>query len=540
MKFVSFTGDVIYKNEIYMSQPAQKLTSSPEIKITGKYLERQEEILTPEALEFVAEITRKFSVRRDELLAKRAETTAKLNKGELLDFLPETAGIRSSAWQVAPIPADLQDRRVEITGPVERKMVINALNCGANAFMADFEDSLSPTWEGVVNGQINLRDAINKTISYNSNGKEYKLNDKTAVLIVRPRGWHLNEKHILIEDKIVPAAFVDFGLYFYNNYKQLLANGTAPYFYLPKTEHYKEAELWRDIFAFAEEKFALKKGTIKATLLIETINAAFQMEEILYALKDYCVALNCGRWDYIFSFIKKFHSRPDFVLPERSQVTMTTHFLRSYSQLLIKTTHKRGALAMGGMSAFIPVKNDEEANNKAIAMVKADKEREAGDGHDGTWVAHPALVPVAKEVFDRIMPEKNQLHRKREDVNIVAKDLLTIPQGTISEAGLRNNISVSLQYIASWLNGNGCVPINNLMEDAATAEIARSQIWQWIHHIANLNDGRKISFDMFKQLLSEEKDKLSGDYEKAAILLEELVRSENFTEFLTIKGYEEI
>ena len=524
-----------------MSQSAQKLTSSSEIKIIGKHIEHQEEILNTEALEFVAEITRKFSARRDELLAARAEVTAKLNNGELLDFLTETAGIRSSAWQVAPIPADLQDRRVEITGPVERKMVINALNCGANAFMADFEDSLSPTWEGVVNGQINLRDAINKTISYSSNGKEYKLNDKTAVLIVRPRGWHLNEKHIVIDGKITPAAFVDFGLYFYTNYKQLLANGTAPYFYLPKTEHYKEAELWRDIFAFAEEKFGLKKGTIKATLLIETINAAFQMEEILYALKDYCVALNCGRWDYIFSFIKKFHSRPDFVLPERSQVTMTTHFLRSYSQLLIKTTHKRGALAMGGMSAFIPVKNNEEANNKAIAMVKADKEREAGDGHDGTWVAHPALVPVAKEVFDRIMPDKNQLHRKREDVNIVAKDLLTIPQGTISEAGLRNNISVSLQYIASWLNGNGCVPINNLMEDAATAEIARSQIWQWIHHPAGiLDDGRRITFDMFKLLLAEEKAKLSGDYEKAAILLEELVKSQDFAEFLTIKGYEEI
>ncbi len=521
------------------------------MSISGAYVVGCERIFTREALEFVAELARKFTARRNELLKAREKVAAELNNGKLLDFLPETASIRAGDWKVAPIPNDLLDRRVEITGPVERKMVINALNSGAKVFMADFEDSLSPVWEAVVQGQVNLSEAINRTISYTSpESKHYKLNEQTAVLIVRPRGWHLDEKHVTVDGEQVPGALLDFGLYFYANAKELLVRGTGPYFYLPKLEHYKEAELWSDVFSFAEEKLALTHGTIKATVLIETIPAAFQMEEILYSLRDYCVALNCGRWDYIFSFIKKFHSRPDFVLPERVQVTMTTHFLRSYSQLLIKTTHKRGAFAMGGMAAFIPVKNDEAANNKAIAAVKADKEREAGDGHDGTWVAHPALVPVAMEVFDRIMPGKNQLDKKREDVNVVAKDLLAIPTGTITEAGLRGNISVGLQYIAAWLGGNGCVPINNLMEDAATAEISRSQIWQWIHHEGGkLDDGRKVTFELFKQMLPEEIATIkakSGDayddalFTRASKLLEGLVKQKQFTEFLTLSGYREL
>ncbi|HEU5047783.1 MAG TPA: malate synthase A [Rickettsiales bacterium] len=516
--------------------------------IKGAYVPGGETVFTAEALAFVAEIARKFSARRDALLAARAEVQSRLDKGELLDFLPETKNIRESDWGIAGIPKDLQDRRVEITGPVERKMVINALNSGAKVFMADFEDSLSPVWEAVVQGQINMRDAVSRTIRYVSpEGKQYQLNEKTAVLIVRPRGWHLNEKHVLVDGKEIPGAFLDFGIYFYNNAKALLANDSGPYFYLPKTEHYKEAELWRDIFQFAEETLELKRGTIKATLLIETINATFQMDEIIHALKDYCVALNCGRWDYIFSFIKKFHARPDFMLPERAQVTMTTHFLRSYSQLLIKTTHRRGAMAMGGMAAFIPVKNDEAANDKAIAAVRADKEREAGDGHDGTWVAHPGLVPVAMDVFNRIMPQPNQIDRKREDVNVTAKDLLAIPEGTITEAGLRGNISVGLQYIAAWIGGNGCVPINNLMEDAATAEISRSQIWQWVHHKAKLDDGRQVTYDLFRQLLPQEiatiREKLGDQFDdslfaRAAKLLEKLVKQEEFTEFLTLPGYE--
>lgn len=530
------------------AQSVNQSYSVPEgMTITGPYVPGTEVVFTQESLAFVAALAHKFTARRNELLAARIKAQDKLNKGELLDFLPETKEIREGDWKIAGIPADILDRRVEITGPVDRKMVINALNSGAKVFMADFEDSLSPVWEAVVQGQLNMRDAVKRSISYTSpEGKEYKLNTQTAVLIVRPRGWHLDEKHILVDGNPVPGAFVDFGIYFYNNAQQLLKNVSRPYFYLPKTEHYKEAELWCDIFNYAEETLKLERGTIKATLLIETINAAFQMDEIIYALRDYCVALNCGRWDYIFSFIKKFHSRPDFVLPERAQVTMTTHFLRSYSQLLIKTTHRRGAMAMGGMSAFIPVKGNEVANEKAISAVRADKEREAGDGHDGTWVAHPGLVPVAMEVFDRIMPNKNQIDKKRDDVNVAAQDLLKIPHGNITEGGLRNNISVGLQYIASWLGGNGCVPINNLMEDAATAEISRSQIWQWVHHHSKLSDGRQVTLELFRQLLIEEKDIIRGKvgknydadlYTHAAKLLDELVTQKEFTEFLTLPGY---
>ncbi|MEQ1789463.1 MAG: malate synthase A [Rickettsiales bacterium] len=503
-------------------------------------------ILTPEVQDFIASLAEKFTARKDELLAKRVDRQARIDAGEMPDFLPETAAIRAdNSWKVAPIPSPLQDRRVEITGPVERKMIINALNCGAKVFMADFEDSLTPTWASIMDGQVNLRDYVDGTISYTSpEGKEYKLNDTIATLIVRPRGWHLLEKHILLDGKPITGAFMDFGVYFYLNAKKLMGRGLAPYFYLPKLESHEEAAMWADIFAFSEEKLGLSKGTIKATVLIETIVAAFEMDEILYELKDYCVGLNCGRWDYIFSFIKKFSKYPDFVLPDRSAVTMTTHFLRTYSLLLIQTTHKRGAFAMGGMSAFIPVKNDEAANEKAFAMVRADKEREASDGHDGTWVAHPNLVPVAMEVFNRLMPTPNQVSKQLPDVNVTASDLLTVPQGEITEAGLRNNISVSVQYLASWLSGLGCVPIFNLMEDAATAEIARSQIWQWIHHDkGELKEGRAVTISLFEQFLFEEMEKLPKNdlpFEQAAKLLTELVAQAEFTEFLTLPGYKQL
>jgi len=504
----------------------------------------QLKIFTPEAQAFVADLANRFGARRDALLAKRIERQKRIDGGALPDFKPETANIRNSEWKILGIPADLQDRRVEITGPVERKMIINALNSGAKVFMADFEDSLAPTWESVAAGQINLHDFANGTISYTSpEGKQYKLNDKIATLIVRPRGWHLDEKHVTLAGKPIAGALLDFGIYFHTNAKTLLARGTGPYFYLPKLESAEEAQLWADIFDHAEKTLGLKTGTIKATVLIEVITATFEMNEILHALKNYCVGLNCGRWDYIFSFIKKFWKRGDFVLPDRGQVVMTTHFLRSYSKLLIETCHKRGAFAMGGMSAFIPVKNDEAANEKAYAMVRADKEREAGDGHDGTWVAHPGLVPVAMEVFDRLMPGKNQLDVVKEKTNFTAADILAIPPGTITEAGLRNNISVSVQYLANWLSGNGCVPIFNLMEDAATAEIARSQIWQWIHHDKGvLDNGHSITESLYLQLLDEELAKLSGPlpYRKAADLLTELVTQNEFTEFLTLPGYERL
>ena len=519
-----------------------------ELNFTQPLTPEYQAIMTPEVQAFVADLAQRFTSRRDALLKKRVERQKRIDGGELPDFKPETKSIRESDWKVAPIPTALLDRRVEITGPVDRKMIINALNCGAKVFMADFEDSLTPTFTSVMDGQVNLRDYAQGTISFkNPDGKEYKLNDKIATLIVRPRGWHLDEKHILVDGKPVPGALVDFGVYFLTNAKKLLENGFGPYFYLPKLESAEEAALWADIFALSEERLGLAKGTIKATVLIETILATFEMHEILHALKDYCVGLNCGRWDYIFSFIKKFHKSPDFVLPERGQVVMTTHFLRTYSLLLIQTCHKRGAFAMGGMSAFIPVKGDDEANTKAFAMVRADKEREAGDGHDGTWVAHPNLVPVAMEVFDRLMPNQNQLGKMQADVKVSQSDLLSIPPGTITEAGLRNNISVSVQYLASWLNGNGCVPIFNLMEDAATAEIARSQIWQWLHHDKGvLADGRKVTTELYTALLAEELKKIhdaSGDklpYDRASALLTSLVTPKEFIEFLTLPGYQQL
>ncbi len=520
------------------------------IEITGPVTAEFAEILTPDAMNFVAKLAREFEGRREELLAKRVQRQQEIDAGKLPDFLPETEHIRNSDWTVAPLPDDLQDRRVEITGPVDRKMVINALNSGAKVYMADFEDAHSPTWEGTIQGQINLRDAIAGTIDFTSpEGKRYRLNEKTATLLARPRGWHLNEKHVLIDGKPVSGGIFDFALYFYHNVRPLLAKGTGPYFYLPKLENHLEARLWNDIFVMAQNELGIPQGTIKATVLIETILATFEMDEILYELREHSAGLNCGRWDYIFSTIKKFHEIPDFVLPDRAQVTMTTHFMRSYSLLLIKTCHRRNVHAMGGMAAQIPIKNDPVANEEALERVRADKRREATDGHDGTWVAHPGLVPIAMEEFDKVMKTPNQIYRKREDVHVTAADLLAVPGGTITEAGLRNNISVSLQYLESWLRGTGCVPINNLMEDAATVEIARSQIWQWIHHPRGiLNDGRKVTIELFRELADDELSKLkaklgeqrfaASKFGPAREILDSVITADDFVPFLTLPAYQ--
>jgi malate synthase len=508
-------------------------------------------ILSPEALDFIAALSERFGPRVAALLTAREERQKRLDAGELPDFLPDTQAIRDGVWTVAPIPKDLLDRRVEITGPTDRKMVINALNSGAKVFMADCEDSLSPTWDNVVTGQQNLHDAVRRTIELVADtGKVYRLNAQTAVLIVRPRGWHLYEKHITQKGQPIPGAFVDFGLYLFHNAQELLSRGTGPYFYLPKTESHLEARLWAEVFDFSEKRLGLPHGCIKVTVLIETILAAFEMDEILYELKDYIVGLNCGRWDYIFSFIKKFARRADFLLPDRQVVTMTTHFLRSYSLLCIKTCHRRGAFAMGGMAPQIPIKNDPKANEVALSKVRADKEREATDGHDGTWVAHPGLVPIAREIFDRIMQSPNQVHKLRKDVNVTAADLLKIPEGVITDAGLRNNVSVSLQYMAAWLAGNGCVPINNLMEDAATAEISRAQIWQWIRHPKGvLDDGRRVTAELFRSMLEEERVRLNGAghsysgtayYDQAAKVLDEITTAPEFISFLTLAAYRKL
>ncbi len=508
------------------------------------------EILTDEALAFLVKLHRKFNARRHELLAKRVARQAQIDSGVLPDFLPETVDIRTSDWTVAPLPADLLDRRVEITGPVDRKMVINGLNAGTQVYMADFEDSNSPTFTNTLDGQINLRDAIAGTISYSNNGKEYKLNEKIAVLKVRPRGWHLNEKHIYIDGEIASGSLTDFGLFFFHNAKALIAKGTGPYFYLPKLESHLEARLWNDVFVFAQDELGIPQGTIKATVLIETILAAFEMDEILYELRQHSAGLNCGRWDYIFSYIKKFQKRPEFTLPDRAQVTMTVHFMSSYSQLVIKTCHRRNVHAMGGMAAQIPIKNDEEANAAALAKVKADKEREAQNGHDGTWVAHPGLVAIAKEVFDKYMPTPNQIANKRLDVEVTAADLIQVPAGTITVEGFRNNIDVSIQYLEAWLRGSGCVPIYNLMEDAATAEISRAQVWQWLHNGATLADGRTVDRALFNQTVAEALTQIetlvgaekysAGKYKEATTLFVELATANEFSEFLTLKAYEQI
>jgi malate synthase len=507
-------------------------------------------ILTPAAIDFVVKLHRTFDGRRRELLARRAEVQDELDRGWVPDFLPETKTVRQQSWIVAPLPRDLIDRRVEITGPVDRKMVINALNSGAKTYMADFEDSHSPTWEGTLQGQINLRDAVRGDIEYTSpEGKRYTLDKHTATLLVRPRGWHLHEKHVRIDGQLVSGSLFDFGLYLFHNARALLAKGTGPYFYLPKLESRLEARLWNDVFVFAQRALGIPLRTIRATVLIETILAAFEMDEILYELRDHIAGLNCGRWDYIFSFIKKFRNRPDFVLPDRSLVTMTTHFLRSYSLLAIQTCHRRGASAIGGMAAQIPIKNDPQANAAALQKVREDKEREAGDGHDGTWVAHPGLVPVALEIFNAKMPQPNQIDRLRDDVRVTGRDLLQVPRGPITEKGLRTNVNVGLRYLESWLRGSGCVPIFNLMEDAATCEISRTQIWQWIRHPGGvLDDGRKVTRELFRSVLAEELDKIRADvgpepfdkgmYPRAREIFDRVTTSDEFVEFLTLPAYE--
>ena len=529
----------------------QKEMTISELSITGDISPEFAEILTPEALAFVAKLETAFGQRRRDLLVRREERQAEIDAGIFPDFLPETAHIRRSDWTVAPIPNDLQDRRVEITGPVDRKMIINALNSGANVFMADFEDSHSPTWQATLEGQINLRDAVRREISFHdsSKNKNYELEEKTAVLMVRPRGWHLEEKHVLLNGKAISASLFDFGLYFFHNAHELLARNTGPYFYLPKLESHLEARLWNDVFNLAQDELGIPRGTIRATVLIENIMVTFEMDEILWELKDHSAGLNCGRWDYIFSIIRKFRNYPAFIMPNRAQVTMTTHMMHSYSLLTIKTCHRRGIHAMGGMAAQIPIKSDPEANEIALAKVRADKEREAKDGHDGTWVAHPGLVAIAKEEFDRYMPTPNQIFRKREDVNVTTADLLTVPEGTITEEGLRTNIDVGILYMAAWLDGNGCVPIYNLMEDAATAEISRSQLWQWVNNDnAILTDGRSVDkalyLEIAPQVLADIKARVGetaynqGKYELAAQLFEQLITDDKYTDFLTLKAYE--
>lgn len=528
--------------------------NTPEgIQILGATPAPYSEILSPQALAFVAKLARKFEARRRELMAKRVAHQAEFNAGKLPDFLPETREIRESEWSIGSVPADLQDRRVEITGPTDRKMVINALNSGANVFMADFEDSNAPTWSNMIEGQLNMRDAIRRSVTYQSpEGKSYKLNEKTATLLVRPRGWHLMENHVLIDGEPVSGAIFDFALFVFHNAREALARNTGPYFYLPKMESHLEARLWNDIFVMAQRELGLPQGTIKATVLIETVLAAFEMDEILYELREHCVGLNIGRWDYIFSCIKKFRSNRDFCLADRSQVTMTAPFMRAYALLLVKTCHKRKAFAMGGMAAQIPIKNDPAANEAALAKVRADKEREATDGCDGTWVAHPGLVGIAKEIFDKHMPGPNQVSRQRPDVNVAAKDLLDFkPEAPITEAGLRNNIGVGIQYIGAWLAGNGCVPVYNLMEDAATAEISRSQIWQWMRSPKGmLDDGRKVTAAMFRAMLPEELARVrrelgeaawsAGRYEEAAKLFEQITSSDDYVDFLTLPGYTQL
>ena len=508
-------------------------------------------VLTPNALRFAGRLAREFEDRRQSLLAQRLIVQQAIDDGKRADFLPETQSIRDTEWKIAPVPADLQDRRVEITGPVDRKMVINALNSGARTYMADFEDSHSPTWAATIDGQINLRDAIDRTIEFTSpEGKNYRLNDRTATLIVRPRGWHLVEKHVTLDGQPVSGSLFDFGLFFFHNARNLLARSSGPYFYLPKMESHKEARLWNDVFVAAQKALDIPTGTIKATVLIETILAAFEMDEILYELKEHSAGLNCGRWDYIFSFIKRFKNVPGYLFPDRAQITMTRHCMRSYSLLAIRTCHRRGAHAIGGMAAQIPIKNDPEKNREALDKVRADKTREATDGHDGTWVAHPGLVAIAKEEFDKAMPAPNQIDRLRDDVAVSAADLLKLPSGAITEAGMRTNISVGIQYMANWLSGLGCVPLYHLMEDAATAEISRAQLWQWVHANAALDDGRAITPDLFRAMLEEEMEKIESEvgpenfrriaYRQAARLFEEIITADTLAEFLTLKAYDHL
>ena len=503
----------------------------------------QERILTAEAVRFLTKLARTFEPRRQELLRARRERQREIDEGRMPDFLPETAFIRQAEWKVAPVPPALLDRRVEITGPVDRKMIINALNSGANVFMADFEDSNSPTWQNIIEGQLNLCDAVRGTISYTSPaGKRYQLCESPAVLIVRPRGWHLDEKHFPVDGRPISASLFDFGLYFFHNARALMENWTRPYFYIPKLESHLEARLWNDVFVLAQEQLGIPRGTIRTTVLIETILAAFEMDEILWELREHCAGLNCGRWDYIFSFIKKFRNHADFVLPARAQVTMDRRFLASYASLLIQTCHRRGAHAMGGMAAQIPIKDDPAANEAALKRVRQDKLREVWAGHDGTWVAHPGLVPLARNVFDTYMRSPNQIERKQA-APVTAADLLDVPAGEITEEDLARNLDVGLQYLAAWLRGNGCVPIYNLMEDAATAEICRAQVWQWIKHGARLNDGRAITASLVNDVMFRQREKVRGliperELALAFRLYQETISGSAFTEFLTVPAYD--
>lgn len=521
-------------------------TTVDRVKVVGKVSKEFSEILTDDALNFLLDLHQQFSSTRASLLSKRAERQAKLDRGELPEFLKETQQVRTDNWEVASCPKDLEDRRVEITGPVDAKMIINALNCGSNVFMADFEDANSPTWSNCIEGQINLKAAVRRTLAFQSpEGKSYKLNEKLATLVVRPRGWHLTEKHVHVDGQPISASLFDFGLYFFHNAHELLKRNSGPYFYIPKLESHLEARLWADVFKFAEEKLKVPSGSIRCTVLIETILAAFEMEEILYELRNYASGLNAGRWDYMFSMIKKLNKQSNFMLPDRAQVTMNVPFMQAYCDLLVKTCHKRKAHAMGGMAAFIPSRRDKELNERALGKVREDKQRETRQGFDGTWVAHPDLVAVAKEEFDKVLGNKpNQKEVMRSEVNVVAKQLLdaTVEDGKITEAGLRNNISVALQYIDNWLRGVGAAGIFNLMEDAATAEISRAQLWLWRTRGAKLDDGRAITSELYQQLKADELGKLTaiaeGRLKDAAQLLDKLVLANDFPEFLTLPAYE--
>ena len=523
--------------------------ATPSIEVRAKGAPRLAEILSDEALSFIADLHRRFNDRRLELLADRADRQKAFDAGATPDFLAETKSIRDGDWKVAPIPADLRDRRVEITGPIDRKMIVNALNSGAKVFMADFEDASSPVFANMIEGQANLKDLWAARIDFidERTGKNYAVKKERAALMVRPRGWHLDERHVLVDGEVTSGSLFDFGLYVFHSAKAQAATGSTPAFYLPKMESHREARLWNDAFAFTEAQLGFPIGTFKATVLIETLPAAFEMDEILYELRDHIVGLNCGRWDYIFSFIKRLAKNEKFLTPDRSVMTMGTAFLNAYSLLLIKTCHRRGAFAMGGMAAQIPIKGDPAANEAAFAKVRADKEREAGNGHDGTWVAHPDLVPVAMEVFNRLMPQANQLSKLREDVAITAADLLKVHVGERSESGLRENISVGVQYIEAWLRGRGAVPLYNLMEDAATAEISRAQIWQWLQHRAKLDDGRTVTPELFQATLDDEMAKLrvslgdaaydGGRFPEAIDLFGKMSLSPTFEEFLTVPAY---
>lgn len=528
------------------------IASPPGLQILGPILPGYEGVLTHEALSFVAALARQFTARIEEALQARVERQKRFDTGELPDFLEETAHVREGDWKVAPLPHDLLDRRVEITGPIDRKMIINALNSGASVFMADCEDATSPTWDNEVQGQVNLSQAVRRTLTFDDagTGKSYRLNEKTAVLFVRPRGLHLWEKHVKVDGKFIPGGLFDFGLFFFHNAKEQIARGTGPYFYLPKLESHREARIWNDVFVFAQKALEIPRGSIKATVLVETLPATFELNEILWELRDHSAGLNCGRWDYIFSFIKKMSASPTFVMPDRGQVTMDKGFLRAYSLLVIQTCHRRGVHAMGGMAAFIPIKGNEAANNEAMAKVRADKLREVTDGHDGTWVAHPGLVPIALSIFDEHMPAANQIGRLREDVGIGRHDLLRIHEGTRTEQGLRHNIRIGVQYIEAWLRGIGCVPLYDLMEDAATAEISRAQVWQWITHRAPLIDGSIVDVERFKAALADELGVIEGEvgparftkgrFPEAAELFERMSLSPTFAEFLTVPAYEQL